>query len=105
MQMVSLTRNAALKDDNLEEGYETRPIPPMNFRKNVPKLPGQDTQQFNNWPWKIQANRKVIHLEVDKGETKLLRNLLKLQRKRNTVRKCGANKYTLVMWWERRPWQ
>ena len=57
-----------MKDGNLEEEYETRPIPSMTFRKNVPKLPGQDTQQFKNWPWKIQANQKVLHLEVDKGE-------------------------------------
>ena len=46
--------------------------PPNDFSKNVPKLPRQDTQQFNNWSWKIQANRKVIHLEVDKGETKFI---------------------------------
>ena len=49
-------REAATKDDNLEEECETRPIPPMTFRKKFPKLPGQDTQQFNNWPWKIHAN-------------------------------------------------
>ena len=77
----------------------------MTFRKNVPKLPGQDTQQLNNWPWKIQANRKVLHLEVDKGETKFTEKLLKLQRERNNLRKCGENKYTLVRWWERTPRQ
>ena len=67
--ILEKARDAAMKDGNLEEEYETRPIPPMTFRKNVPKLPGQDTQQFNNWPWKIQDNRKVLNLEVDKGET------------------------------------
>ena len=50
----------------------------MTFRKNVPKLPGQETQQFNNWPLKIQANRKVIHLEVDKGETKFIEKLIEV---------------------------
>ena len=64
-----------MKDDNLEEEYENRPIPPMTFGKNIPKLPGQDTQKFNNQPWKIQANQKVLHIEVDKGETKFIEKL------------------------------
>ena len=54
--IMGKARDAVTKDNNLEEEYETRPIPPMIFRKNVSKLPGQDTQQLNNWPWKIQAN-------------------------------------------------
>ena len=33
-------RNAASRDDNLEEKYEAHPIPPMTFHKNIPKLPG-----------------------------------------------------------------
>ena len=71
-----------MKDDNLEEEYETRAIPPMTFWKNVPKLPGQDTQQFNNWPWKIQANRKVLLLEVDKGETKFVEKLIEVAKEK-----------------------
>ena len=54
----------------------------MTFRKNVPKLPGQDTSQFNNWPWKIQANRKVLHLEVDKGETKFIEKLIEVSKEK-----------------------
>ena len=50
----------------------------MTFRKNVPKLPCQDTQQFNNWPWKIQANQRVLHLEVDKAETKFIEKLIEV---------------------------
>ena len=76
--IIAMARYASTKDDNLEEEYETRPIPSMTFRKNVPKLPGQDTQQFTNWPWKIQANRKVLHLEVDKGETKFIEKLIEV---------------------------
>ena len=98
-------RDAARKNDILEEEYEDQHIPPMNFLKNFPKLPGQDTSKLNNWPWKIQANLKVLHLEVDKGGPNSLKNLLKLRRKINTLRKYGANKYTLVRWWERTHWK
>ena len=54
----------------------------MTFRKNVPKLPGQDTQKFNNWPWKIQANWKVLHIEVDKGETKFIEKLIEVAKEK-----------------------
>ena len=76
--ILGKARDAATKDDNLEEEYETRLTPPMTFRKNVPKLPGQDTQKFNNRPWKIQANQKVLHLEVDKRETKFIEKIIKV---------------------------
>ena len=51
--IMGKARDAAMKDNNFEEEYENRPNPPMTFRKNVPELPGQYRQQFNNWPWKI----------------------------------------------------
>ena len=41
--ILSKVMNAEIRDDNLKEKYEDRPIPPMNFCKNFPKLPGQDT--------------------------------------------------------------
>ena len=80
--IMGKARNAATKDNNLEEEYETRPIPPMTFRKNVPKLPGQDTQQSNNWPWKIHANQKVLHLKVDNGETKFNEKLIEIAKEK-----------------------
>ena len=58
--IMGKARDAERKEDNLEEEYEAQPIPTMTFRKNVPKLSGQDTSQFNNWTWKIQANQKVL---------------------------------------------
>ena len=66
--ILEKARNSSSMDDNLENKYEARPIPLMVFCKNVPKLPGQDTSQFINWTWKVQANRKAIHLEADKGK-------------------------------------
>ena len=77
--ILGKARDASRKDENLEEEYEARHIPPMTFSyKNVPELPGQDTSQFKNWPWKIQVNRKVLHIEVDKGETKFIEELIEV---------------------------
>ena len=70
--------NAASMDDNLEEKYEACPIPPMTFCENVPELQGQYKSKFNNWPWKVQANRKVLHLEVDKGGIKFIEKLIEV---------------------------
>ena len=58
--ILGKARDAAMKDDNLEEEYEARPIPPMTFRKNVPKLPGQDTSQSKNWPWKYKRIKRYF---------------------------------------------
>ena len=87
--ILGKARDTATKDKNFEEEYESRPIPRMTFRKNVPKLLGQDTQQFNNWPRKIQANWKVLRLELDKGETKFIEKLIEVAKE---------NKYFEVIW-------
>ena len=80
--IMEKARNMASRDDNLEDKYEARPIPPMNFHKNVPKLPCQDTSLFNNWLWKVQANRKVRHLEVNKGEIKFSDKLIEVAKEK-----------------------
>ena len=80
--ILGKAKEATRKDENLEEEYEARPIPPMTFWKKVPKLPDQDTSQFNNFPWKIQANRKVLHLKVDKGETKIIEKLIEVAKEK-----------------------
>ena len=45
--IMGKSRDATTKDDSLEEEYETRPIPPMNFRKKCSKItrPGHTTIQ------------------------------------------------------------
>ena len=46
------------------------------------KLPGQETSKFNNWPWKLQFNRKFLHFEVDKKEIKFVDELIKVSQKK-----------------------
>ena len=80
--ILEKARNAESRYDNLEEKYESQPIPPMTFRNNVSELPGQYTSQFNNWSWKSQANCKVLHLEVDKGEIKFIEKIVEVAKKK-----------------------
>ena len=80
--ILGKARDSARKDNNLEEEYEAQPFPPMTFCKNFPKLPGQVTSQLNNWPWKIQVNRRVLHLEVDKGETKFIEKIIEFAKEK-----------------------
>ena len=80
--ILGKAKDAARKDNNLQEEYEARPIPSMTFRKNIPKLLGQDISQFNNWPWKIQENQKVLHIEVDKGKTKFIDKLIEVAKEK-----------------------
>jgi len=37
----------------------------MSLRLNVPKISGQDTSVFWNWPKRMQSWRKCLHIEVD----------------------------------------
>ena len=90
--ILEKSRNAAIRDDNLEEKYEARPIPLMTFCKNVLKLPGQDISQFNNWPWKVQANQKVLHIEVDKEEIKFIAKLIEFAKEKKLFEEMWGGK-------------
>ena len=41
-------------------------IPPLNFRRNVVKLKGVDTSQFDHYTNEMDEGRRVLFLEVDK---------------------------------------
>ena len=54
-------------------------LPQMTFRKMVPALKGLNTHAFApNIPAYIQANRKVLHLEVGRSHSDLVRTLVRL---------------------------
>jgi hypothetical protein len=41
-------------------------LPALELKLMNPKTPGQDTSQYNKLSWRVQANRKVLHVECDK---------------------------------------
>ena len=65
---------------NQKRNMKLRQIPPMTFCRNFQKLPGKDTSQFNNWPCKVQVNRKLLSLEVDKGGIKFIEKLIEVDK-------------------------
>ena len=81
--ILEKAREAASEAGDLEDEYVSRIIPPMTFRNNAPKLPGQDTSQLKKLPFKVQGNRKVLHLEVDKKETKFIERLIEVAKEKN----------------------
>jgi hypothetical protein len=51
-------------------------IPPLDLRLSVPKIPGQDTSQFNKLEWRVQNHRKVYHIECDKRFSTNIKRLI-----------------------------
>ncbi len=49
-----------------KETHKNSSLPPIKLRLQNPKLPGQDTSHYSKLPWKVQANRKVLHVECNK---------------------------------------
>jgi hypothetical protein len=49
----------------LEDTAPNSSLPPLELRLENPKLPGQDTSHFNKLSWRVQANRKVYHVECN----------------------------------------
>jgi hypothetical protein len=41
-------------------------LPALELCLMNPKTPGQDTSQYNKLSWRMQANRKVVHVECDR---------------------------------------
>ena len=76
MTIIIQVRDIAIKKD-LGEPYEG-PIPLTAWRKNLPKILGQDTKQFQGWPQHLQQNRKVMHIYCDKGHSKIICDLVEV---------------------------
>ena len=53
-------------------------VPQSTWRKNVPRIPGQDTLQFKGWEQCLQYNRKVMHIEYNKGHSKIIYDLVEI---------------------------
>lgn len=62
----------------LELGGASIPLPPLALRKQIPRIPGQVTADFNNLSMQAQMARRAWHIEV---ETKHASVLIELVRK------------------------
>jgi hypothetical protein len=51
---------------NSDKTSKNSSLPPIKLHLQNPKLPGQDTSYYNELSWRVQANRKVLHVECNK---------------------------------------
>ena len=89
--------------DAEEWGYKDtgRHIPEMGIRLSVPKIHGQDTTVFSNWPSFMQHHQKFLHLECALEEVDFLQDLIKRAKEAdlftprwgNNVRLSNASKF------------
>ena len=69
-----------------DDGFDgNRAVPRLGLRRNVPKIPGQDTSQFNNYPNHLKQARKCFHLEVDKSEVTWISLLIEQAKSKNLL--------------------
>ena len=62
--------------------WEGHDIPELGMRLNVPKIPGQDTTVFKNWPHRSQWYRKVLHVECDSNAVPMIQDLVAVAKRR-----------------------
>lgn len=57
-------------------GGEQAPLPPMALRKQIPRIPGQITSDFQHLSFQAQMARRAWHIEVEKKHVETLVNLV-----------------------------
>ena len=85
-ELTKILESACDSEEELEYTYQHggATIPEFTFRLNVPKIPGQDTSVFQSWPRKLQCYQKVIHLECDAKDSKIIQDLVAVALKGGT---------------------
>ena len=58
--------------DELPDQYKFEDIPSTACHRNVPKLPGQDTRQFDGWNFHKQQYRQTLHVQCDRSKGKFV---------------------------------
>ena len=51
-------------------------VPDISLQIQVPKIPGQDTSQFQEWHWKDANKRKAIRIRCNVDEVSTVQTLL-----------------------------
>ena len=58
------------------------------MRLGVPKIPGLDTPQFNDWDWRDTHKRKALHFECAKVDVAHIQELVRIGKACNLVEPC-----------------
>jgi hypothetical protein len=60
-------------------------LPALELRLMIPKTPGQDTSQYQKLSWRVQANRKVYHVECDRRYATDIKRLMQFAKENKLV--------------------
>jgi hypothetical protein len=64
---------------------KNNPLPAIELRLQVPKLPGQDTSHFNKLEYRVLNNRRAYHVECDKRYSSAIKRLTQLAKESGIV--------------------
>ena len=60
-------------------------VPAISLQIQVPKIPGQDTSQFQEWHWKDANKRKAIHVRCNAEDVSTVQNLFEVAKAQKMV--------------------
>jgi hypothetical protein len=63
--------------------HSTLPAPELRLMN--PKTPGQDTSQYQKLSWRVQANRKIYHVECDRRDATNIKRLMQFTKENKLV--------------------
>jgi hypothetical protein len=72
---------------NVEDLPTDSTLPAMVICLQNPKLPGQDTSNYSKLSWRVQANRKVYHVECNRRYATDIKRLAQVAKEANMVTK------------------
>ena len=75
--------------------FAGKAVPAMTMRLGVPKIPGLDTSQFNEWDWRDANKRKALHFECAKADVAHVQELVRIAKARNLVELYWGNNVRL----------
>ena len=71
--MLEATRDKALEE--VEDFFGVEEVPEFMLNMQMPKITGQNTQQFTNWNWRQQNLRKTLHVTTESNKVKYMQEL------------------------------
>ena len=71
--------------------FAGKAVPAMTMRLGVPKIPGLDTSQFNDWDWRDANKRKALHFECAKADVAHVQELVRIVKARNLAEPYWGN--------------
>ena len=84
--VLTEARDMEAKEDYFYE-HAAAPIPEFQQRLQVPRIPGVNASMFEHWPERLEAARKVPHVECDAEKADQFWSLVEVAKKHGIVKR------------------